>query len=477
MPGNRPHFFNVLGILTEFVTIKRPSGKYGLHIQAMKLSEKLVNLYKKEHLFCIWFLYTPVVLLIKANGIKEIYKSNKEIEKGPFYELGAPVFGQGLITSPACKWRERRKLMNPCFHPEILRGFLTFFNERSIELVNNLQQETKKDFIDPKKYLTDAAMDIICETMFGVSVGAQKNMESEYVEAVESLADIFMCRIYKPWHWPFCMFRLTGAYREGQKSANLLFDLVARVIEEKKRLYLKGRKDFDGRKRKAMLDLLLEYHFDSEVLSEEDIKEEVITFVLAGHETAASTMLWALFLIGHHQDIQDKIHDELDRVFGEDVDRYVSECDLNELNYLENVIKETLRIYPTVPIFGRQIQEERKICGHTIPKKTSCFVLAYYLHRDEDVFPDPEKFDPDRFLPENAAKIPDFAYMPFSAGPRNCIGQKFALMEMKIFLSFILRNYSVKSLDPMGGVQLLMNVTLHPSVPLRISIRTRSRQD
>ncbi|GFT10144.1 cytochrome P450 4c3, partial [Nephila pilipes] len=115
--------------------------------------------------------------------------------------------------------------------------------------------------------------------------------------------------------------------------------------------------------------------------------------------------------------------------------------------------------------------------GHTIPKKTSCFVLAYYLHRDEDVFPDPEKFDPDRFLPENVIKIPDCAYMPFSAGPRNCIGQKFALMEMKTLLSFILRSYSVKSLDPMNEVQPLMNIEIQPSIPLRIKIRTRSGQE
>ncbi|GFS75096.1 cytochrome P450 4V2 [Nephila pilipes] len=341
MPGNRPHFFNVLGILTEFVTSKRPSGKYGLHMHAMNVLKKFVNLYKKEHLFCIWFLYEPVVLLIKANGIKELYKSNKEIEKAWIYEFLKPVFGLGLVTSPVSKWKVRRKLLTPCFHPEILRGFLTVFNERSLELVNILQQETKKDFTDPKKYLSNATLDIVCETMFGVSVGAQKTTDSKYVKAIQSLTEICMSRVYKPWQWPYCSFRISGAYREGLKSANLFFDFTARVIEEKKRRYLKAGKDCDVRKRKALLDLLLEHHFDSEMLSEEDIKEEVTTFVLAGHETSASTMLWALFLIGHHQDVQVKIHDELDRVFGEDVERHASESDLNELNYLEYVIKKS----------------------------------------------------------------------------------------------------------------------------------------
>ncbi|GFT78355.1 cytochrome P450 4V2, partial [Nephila pilipes] len=444
---------------------------------AMKILKKIIDLYQKENLFCIWFAYEPVVLLIKANGIKELYKSNKEVEKSSFYEFVTPVFGQGLVTSPASMWRVRRKLIAPCFHPELLRDFLTVFNERSVELVNILQEEAKKDFTDPKKHLTDATLDIVSESMFGVSLGVQKNTDSKYVEAIESLADICMRRLYKPWLWPFCIFKLSGAYREGIKKANLFFDFTTAVIEEKKRRYLKAGKDCDGRKRKALLDLLLEHHFDSEILSEEDIKEEVITFVLAGHETVASTLLWALFLIGHHQDVQIKIHDELDRVFGEDVEIYATESDLNELNYLECAIKETLRLCPAVPFFGRQTQEEMEICGYTIPEKTSCFVLTYYLHRDKDVFPDPEKFDPDRFLPENAVKIPECAYMPFSTGPRNCIGQKFALMEMKTILSFILRRYSIKSLDPIVEVQPLMNITLHPSIPIRISIRSRYRHE
>ncbi|GFT35618.1 cytochrome P450 4c3 [Nephila pilipes] len=187
--------------------------------------------------------------------------------------------------------------------------------------------------------------------------------------------------------------------------------------------------------------------------------------------------MWTLFMIGHHQDVQIKIHDELDRVFGEDVEIYATESDLNELNYLEYAMKETLRLYPIVPLYGRQTQEEMKICGHTIPEKTSCFVLAYFLHRDKDVFPDPEKFDPDRFLPENAAKIPDCAYMPFSTGPRNCIGQKFALMEMKTILSFILRNYSITSLDSIDKVQPLVDVRVSPSIPIRINLRRRSIHD
>ncbi|GBM68535.1 Cytochrome P450 4c3 [Araneus ventricosus] len=183
--------------------------------------------------------------------------------------------------------------------------------------------------------------------------------------------------------------------------------------------------------------------------------------------------MWTLFLIGHHPEVQSKLHEELDRTFGKDVDTPISVNDLNHLDYMECVIKESNRIYTIVPIHGRQFYEDTKICGYTIPKGSAGIVLSYYLHRDETVFPDPEKFDPDRFLPENEINIPDFAYIPFSAGPRNCIGKKFAMMEMKTILAAILRRFEVHSLDGRDKVLPLMKVTLHPSIRIRIRFRCR----
>ncbi|GBN90802.1 Cytochrome P450 4c3 [Araneus ventricosus] len=147
--------------------------------------------------------------------------------------------------------------------------------------------------------------------------------------------------------------------------------------------------------------------------------------------------MWTLFLIGHHPDVQSKLHEELDRTFGKDVDTPISVNDLNHLDYMECVIKESNRIYTIVPIHGRQFYEDTKICGYTIPKGSSGIVLSYYLHRDESVFPDPEKFDPDRFLPENEINIPDFAYIPFSAGPRNCIEDKMGGVKLFPEVSFL----------------------------------------
>ncbi|GFQ80848.1 cytochrome P450 4c3 [Trichonephila clavata] len=134
---------------------------------------------------------------------------------------------------------------------------------------------------------------------------------------------------------------------------------------------------------------------------------------------------------------------------------------------------ESQRLYSAVPMVTRTLQEDCNICGYSIPKGSTCVILFYFLHKDKEVFPDPERFDPERFLPEKAVNIPECGFIPFSAGPRNCIGQKFAIMEMKTVVTSILRNYSIESLDSRDKVLPVMQITLHPSIPVRIRIRPR----
>ncbi|GFT92282.1 cytochrome P450 4c3 [Nephila pilipes] len=241
--------------------------------------------------------------------------------------------------------------------------------------------------------------------------------------------------------------------------------------------YLLGNKDITKGKRKALMDLLLELHFETQELSEKGVCEEVKTFIAAGHESVSLSISWALYLIGLYPDIQAKIHEELGRIFGTDTERDVTESDLNDLKYLNCVLKETNRLYAVAPIIGRLVKEDMNICGFKVPKGSTCLVSIYFLHRDKDVFPDPEKFDPDRFLPENLVKIPEYGYIPFSAGPRNCIGQKFAVMEMKTIISSILRNYTIESLDSRAKVLPDMQVTLQPSIPIRVRIRSRRSEE
>lgn len=170
--------------------------------------------------------------------------------------------------------------------------------------------------------------------------------------------------------------------------------------------------------------------------------------------------------------MQQKVAEEMDSIFG-DSDRLATIQDLNDMKYLERVIKETMRIYPPVPVIGRYTSEEVEIGGYTIPKDCYVGLHLFSIMRDPDHFPDPSKFDPDRFLPDVSSKRHPYAYIPFSAGPRNCIGQKFALLEEKAVISAVLRKFKVKSVQRVEDIHLRAELILRPNDGLKLILENR----
>ncbi|GBN56794.1 Cytochrome P450 4V2, partial [Araneus ventricosus] len=442
----------------------------------MDTLRKRVEQFNKEQLFCVWVLYEPIIVLIKVDAVQEMLMGVKMNDKSWLYNRLHHLIGSGLITSKGDKWKSRRRLLMPCFHTNMLRRFLTNFNEGAQKLVTSLQEETKNDFTFIANPIKLCALEIIFETIFGVKMNASENKFSEYIYSLNRITDLFMKSVFTPWQWPSIIFWNSKSGKEYKHHCQVLQQFTRKIIREKKECYLRGETDTRQGKQKALMDLLLQKHFETQELSEEDIREEVDTFTAAGYETTATSIVWALYLIGLYPDVQAKLHEEIDQIFEKDTERHVTERDLQDLQYLDCVLKESNRLYSTVPIFVRQANEDTTVCGYTIPKGTSCAVLTYFLHRDEEVFPDPDAFKPERFLPENISNIPTCAYIPFAAGPRKCIGYKFAEMEMKIIVSSILRNFTIESLDERSKIQPLLKVTLQPSTPIRIRIRPISKK-
>lgn len=182
---------------------------------------------------------------------------------------------------------------------------------------------------------------------------------------------------------------------------------------------------------------------------------------------------WTLYHLGCHPNIQHKVYKELQSIFGDDKDRPITVEDTREMKYLECVLKETQRITPSVPIIERTCTEETKFKGYTIPKGCSCFLFIYGLHQDPKVFPNPEIFDPDRFLPENCIGRHPYAFIPFSAGSRNCIGQKYALLEMKVIVSKVIMNFEIESILPLDKITFEFMMVLRPTKGLKLRLKRR----
>ncbi|UYV77990.1 CYP4V2 [Cordylochernes scorpioides] len=292
------------------------------------------------------------------------------------------------------------------------------------------------------------------------------------------------------------------------------------VIRQRKEEILQRKDEDTEDSTRLLLDLLLHFHIHEKSLTEDDIREEVDTFMFAtdvdvqGHDTSALGIGWALYNIGLYPEIQARLHEEIDAIFQGDLLRPVTPEDVKEMKYLECVLKvnvpscvtpvsnllmsrspnDSTQLFPssaasqTASCKSRHIEREREreyiftrcithvVPGHggyTLPKGCTCFLFTYMLHRNPEVYPEPEKFDPDRFLPENCLSRHPFAYLPFSAGPRNCLGQKFAMLEMKTVVANILRNFTWETLDPPDRIHLVAELVLRPVEELRLRMRPR----
>ena len=225
------------------------------------------------------------------------------------------------------------------------------------------------------------------------------------------------------------------------------------------------------------MDLLIEQHLkDPKHFTESDIREEVDTFMFEGHDTTAMSLIWTLHLLGNHPDIQDRIHEEIDEIRqqSDDYDQTQnwSQNQLRQMKFLEACIKESLRIYPSVPVILRYTHQDTEIePGRIIPKGTSVALVLYMIQRDPKYFQQPERYIPDRFIEGSehyCGRMNPFAFVPFSAGPRNCIGQKFALQEEKIMLATLLSRYRVESGDNRGNVDVKAALILRPKSSVNI---------
>uniref|UniRef100_A0A1A9WU68 Cytochrome P450 n=1 Tax=Glossina brevipalpis TaxID=37001 RepID=A0A1A9WU68_9MUSC len=430
----------------------------------------------------VWKGTSPYVLLFDPETVEPVLNSQKFIDKSRDYDYLQPWLGTGLLTSFGRKWHSRRKILTPAFHFKILDDFIDVFNEQSLILTRKLEHEVGSEAFNIFPYVTLCTLDIVCETAMGRSICAQSNSESEYVKAIYGIGEIIQSRQAKLWLHFDTIFRLTRDFKRHRNYINTLHGFSNKVIRERKAELSDNTinnnvtdvyDEFGKKKRLAFLDLLIQYSKDGAKLSNDDIREEVDTFMFEGHDTTSAAISWTLFLLGCHPEYQERVVEELESIFGDDRDSPATMKNLLDMRYLECCIKDALRLFPSVPMMGRNIEEDVQIGDYLIPAGTTALIMTYMLHRNPRTFPKPEQFNPDNFLPENCIGRHPFAYIPFSAGPRNCIGQKFAILEEKAVISTVLRKYKIEAIDRREDLTLLGELILRPKDGLRIKITER----
>lgn len=434
------------------------------------------NTAKFPYIHRIWIGPTPDVIIRKAEYVEKVIGSSKNMEKSRIYDFIKIWLGDGLLISSGEKWFKHRKIITPTFHFSILQSFCEIFNEKSTVLVEKLNEKADTgEAFNIQPFITNAALDIISEAAMGITIDVQGEQKSEYVSSIYEISELVLHRFVRPYLHPEFIYKLTSTGKRFYHCLEILHSFTKNVIENRKRTRTENqRKGVVVPKRQAFLDLLLDANENKNLLTDQDIREEVDTFMFEGHDTTASGISWTLYILGCYPDVQQKVFDEIDSIFN-GTDRPATLADLNEMKYLERVIKESMRIFPPVPVLGRILSEDVQLDEYLIPKGTSVTIQVYYLHRDPRFFPDPEKFDPDRFLPDNIEGRNPYAYIPFSAGSRNCIGQKFAMYEEKAVLSSIIRKFRWKSVDKRDDLFIMRELILKSYNGMKVKLERRNK--
>lgn len=361
-------------------------------------------------------------------------------------------FGDGLLTNEGESWLRQRRLSQPAFHRERVSSYARIMTEYTRQVLDAWETKFEKTAVpfDIHQEMMRLTLRIVVRALFDV--------ETEEIGAISNAMNILMrnttgLRMLLP---PVARYLPTPAMIEFRRSVRQLDEIVYGIIAARRR---------EERDSGDLLSMLMQARDeDGGRMSDKQLRDEVMTFLLAGHETTALTLSWTWHLLGGHPEVEGNLHAELETVLAGRVAEF---SDLPKLAYTERVIKESMRLYPPAWSLARTVVSDFKLGGYTIPAGANIVMSQWIMHRQPRYFPEPEKFDPDRWLPERMQKLPRFAYFPFGGGPRQCIGNSFAMMEATLLLTTIAQRFRFRSvsnepitpvpsftLRPKGGVHM-----------------------
>jgi cytochrome P450 len=366
-----------------------------------------------------------------------------------------PFAGEGLLTSEGAVWKQQRKLMQQAFHHRQLaahgnvmvaqtRGMMDAFAEGQVHEISS--------------EMAELTLNIVAKCLFGAELPSELKEIRGAMVAMLAAASRRVNGILRlpPW--------APTAGNIMERRALTKMDVLLRELVEGRRSLKKQRDD--------LLSVLVTATDEASGggMTDKQLRDEMLTLFLAGHETTANALTWTWFLLSQHPEVEAKLWDELDRVLD---GRAPEPSDLVKLPYTEMVIRESLRLYPPAPAVAREPVGDVTIAGYRIREGSLLSVNTYALQRDARFYPDPERYDPERFSPGWEERIPRYAYLPFGAGPRVCIGNAFAMTEARLILATVAQHYKL-SLEPDQKVVPVQVITVKPRGPVRMKLQRRA---
>ena len=367
------------------------------------------------------------------------------------------LLGDGMITAEGAEHRAQRRIAQPAFHRRRITGYAETIVREAVQLRDQWQDRTE---IDASQHMMALSLEIVSQTLFGVKLGTEVH---EITTAINQIMDLYHFLVVLPAAEALVNFPIPQMRRFRRARARL-DAVVQRILENRLR---------SGGHHNDLLAMMLEGAGVSSVkeLTPEiasSLRDQVITIFLAGYETVANAMTWTWYLLSQNPDAEANMHHEVDAVLG---GREATVEDVPQLKYTEMVMAESLRLYPPAWAMGRKALNDFELGPYFMPRGTTMLMSQWIAHRNPDYFPDPLRFDPERFKP-SAPPRPKFSYFPFGAGPRQCIGESLAWMEGVLILATISQKWSL-TLVPGHRVKPQPLITLRPKYGMKMTLHRR----
>jgi len=392
----------------------------------------------------VYFLNSPELIESVLVTNQQNFRKDRVIQNSRWF------LGQGLLTSEGGEWLRQRRLSQPAFHRERLALYARIINGCAEEMLDSWKDGENRDVHQEMMQLT---LRVAAKVLFSVDV---KNESKEVAAALNLLMkhSSGARMLLPPWvrylPLPF-LIRVRRAVRQ-------LDEVVYRIIRERRR-----SENDNG----DLLSMLMSARDeDGSRMTDRQLRDEVMTFLLAGHETTALSLSWAWYLLSENPEAENKLHHELARVLD---GKNPSFEDLPRLCYTEAVVKESVRLYPPAWSLARTAAEDFEIGGYLVPAGSNVVMSQWIMHRDPRFFPSPEQFDPGRWFEEHTQRLPRFAYFPFGGGPRYCVGASFAMMEATLLLAAIAQRFRLRMV-PGHNVVPVPSITLRPKYGIKMSL-------
>jgi cytochrome P450 len=399
-----------------------------------------------------------VVMVARADLARDVLVThNRSFKKGPGFERAQIVLGQGLLTSEGDFHLRHRRMIQPAFR----RSSVAAYGDVMVSEAARLSDVWRDgETLDVAQEMMRVTLAIVSRSLFGHSVEDEAAAIGEAMKRVGGFFDYLVIALL-----PLLLRTPLPAVRRFKRGCAELDAATLRVIA--------SRRDGSVASNGDLLSILLaarDIEGDRAGLTDAEVRDEVVTLITAGHETTANALNWLWYLLAHNPEVERRLHEEIDRALG---GRLPTAADVEHLRYVEMVLLEAMRLYPPAWGIERRALRDQSIGGCVIPAGAVVLMPTFLMNRDERFFPDPLRFDPERFAPEAVAGRPRHAFLLFGAGPRQCIGNAFALIEGVLVASVLAQRWRLR-LVPGQVVAAEATVTLRPKGGLPMTVERRA---